>query len=70
MSLKNEIHPPRPADHVRDSPANRLYQHAPRLISIERRQDFGEPPGSMAMVVWSRPGCFELGLPPKLAYRV
>ena len=41
MSLKNEIHPPRPADHVRDSPANRLYQHAPRLISIERRQDFG-----------------------------
>ena len=41
MNLKNEIYPSRPADHVRDSPAAHLYQHAPRLIGIERRHDFG-----------------------------
>jgi hypothetical protein len=41
MNLKNEIRPSRPADHVRYSPVDHLYQHAPRLISIERCHDFG-----------------------------
>src|ERR1035441_4376262 len=38
--------------------------------SASNAATISEPSGSRAMVVWSRPGCFELGLPPKLAYRV
>ena len=41
MNLKNKIPPSRPDGNVLDSPADHLYQHAPRLISIERRHDFG-----------------------------
>jgi hypothetical protein len=66
MSLENLVCPSRRGSHARHGQTDYLHRERP-ASSASKAATISEPSGSLVMVARIKPGCWEFGLPPKLA---